>query len=95
MNHRSHAIHSFDEISDVGFEKMISASEPAAAPRSVVSLNTPKKELCKRGPIGKKNLKEFLQTFETDLGSKSSPFRHSSTAKKNLELSKNLGYAFF
>ena len=51
VNYRSHAIHSFDEISEVGFERMMSISEPAAVPRPEVSLSTPKKEISKRNSV--------------------------------------------
>ena len=51
VNHRSHAVHSFDEISEVGFEKMMSVSEPGAVPRPDAYLSTPKKEISKRNSM--------------------------------------------
>ena len=51
VNHRSHAVHSCDDISEIGFEKMMSVSEPAAVPRPEVSLGTPVKEMSRKNSM--------------------------------------------
>ena len=60
-------MHSYDDISEVGYEKMMSASEPAAAPRPEVSLNTPKQEISRKNSMDYVSAKKKVSFLEESL----------------------------
>ena len=89
VNYRSHAVHSFDEISEVGFEKMLSSSEPAAVPRPEVSLSTPKEEISKRNSMDFVSAKKKFQIVEESLSfNEEILFQEEENKKEHLNLIK-------